>query len=238
MDMVRFGRGIRALRLRRRWRQVDLAAAAGVSQSVVARIELGLGGRVTPETLAKVANALGARVDVRLNWNGEALDRLLDQGHAALVEIIAGRLRIAGWDVRAEVSFSIRGERGSVDLVAWHASTRIVLVIEIKSVVPDIQATLFTFDRKARLGQEIAASLGWRPVGVARLLVIGASRTARRRVEEHRSTFGAALPDRSVEVRRFLSAPDTARGLRGLIFVSGGPQPTTRHRQPRGARRR
>lgn len=187
---------------------------------------------MTVETLAKVANALGSRVDVRLNWNGEALDRLLDQGHAALVEIVAARMRSAGWEVRPEVSFWIRGERGSVDLVAWHAATRILLIIEIKSVVPDIQATLFTFDRKGRLGEEIGASLGWRPVAVGRLMVIGASRTARRRVEEHRSTFEAALPDRFVEVRRFIAAPDARRGLQGLIFVTGGPLLTTRHRQP------
>ena len=41
MDSIRLGRGIRALRHRRGWRQEDLAAAAGVSQSEVSRIELG-----------------------------------------------------------------------------------------------------------------------------------------------------------------------------------------------------
>ena len=88
MEMVRFGRGIRALRLRRGWRQIDLAAAAGVSQSIVSRIERGLGGRLTIETLARVAQALGSRVDLRLNWQGEGLDRLLDQDHARLVELV------------------------------------------------------------------------------------------------------------------------------------------------------
>jgi transcriptional regulator with XRE-family HTH domain len=58
MDMVRFGRGIRALRMRRGWRQVDLAVAAGVSQSIVSRIERGLGGRIAVETLSRVAQAL------------------------------------------------------------------------------------------------------------------------------------------------------------------------------------
>jgi ribosome-binding protein aMBF1 (putative translation factor) len=35
----RFGAIVRVLRVRRRWRQVDLARRAGVSQSVVSRIE-------------------------------------------------------------------------------------------------------------------------------------------------------------------------------------------------------
>jgi transcriptional regulator with XRE-family HTH domain len=138
MDMVRFGLGMRALRIRKRWRQKDLAEAAGVSQSVVARIERGLGGRVTPETLSKVAQPIGARIDVLLRWQGEALDRLLDRAHAVLLELMARLLRAHGWDVRTEVSFSIRGERGSVDLLAWHAESATLLIVEIKSTVPDI----------------------------------------------------------------------------------------------------
>ena len=240
MDLIRFGRGIRALRLRRRWRQVDLAAAARVSQSVVARIELGLGGRMTVEILARVAASLGARIDVRLNWQGEGLDRLLDQHHAELVEIVAGLLRASGWDIRTEVTFAIRGERGSIDLLAWHRATGVVLVVEVKSVVPDQQAALMGLDRKARLGLDIAASMDWQAVSVGRLLAIGASRTARRRVEAHRSTYEAALPDRFVAVRRFIRSPSPHRSqeLRGLIFVSGSPRLTTRHRQPAARRAR
>ena len=39
-----------------------------------------------------------------------------------------------------EVSFSVYGERGSIDILAFHASTGSLLVIEIKSVVPDMQS--------------------------------------------------------------------------------------------------
>jgi hypothetical protein len=187
------------------------------------------------ESLMRVAGALDARLDLRLNWMGEALDRLLDQEHAVIVETVARRLRASGWDVRTEVTYWIRGERGSVDVLAWHATTRVVLVVEVKSVVPDVQATLASHDRKARLGRDIAASVGWQALAVARLLVIGESRTARRRIQAHRSTFEAALPDRFLEVRRFLDNPQPARSLRGLVFVTGSPSLTTRHRQPRRA---
>lgn len=231
MDLVRFGRGIRALRMRRRWRQQDLADAAGASQSIVSRIERGLGGRLSADTLARVAQALGARVEVRLSWQGEGLDRLLDREHARLVEFITRLLRRMGWDVRTEVTFWIRGERGSVDILAWHESTQTLLVTEIKSVVPDVQATLSSMDRKARLGFDIAATVGWRPETIARLLVINASRTARRRISAHGATFDAALPHRIVQIRRYLANP---RGeiLRGLMFVTASPQAPVRHRQP------
>jgi transcriptional regulator with XRE-family HTH domain len=236
VDWIRFGRSIRALRKRRGWRQKDLAAAAGVSQSVVARIELGRGDRVAPWILEQVARALSARAVIRLDWNGEALDRLLDAGHAALVERVASMLRAAGWEVAAEVTFWIRGERGSVDLLGWHPATRVLLVIEVKSVVPDLQATLGSFDRKARLGREIGLTRDWDPVAVGRLLVIGESRTARRRVLAHSTIFDAELPDRFAVVRRFLANPTPASAVRGLMFLPGSSQATTRHRQPRPKR--
>lgn len=232
---MRFGRGIRALRHRRGWRQVDLANAAGVSQSVVADLELGRGRRMATETYDKVAGALDARAEIWLSWKGEALDRLLDGDHAVLVEAIAVRLRAAGWEVRAEVSFWIRGERGSVDVLGWHATSRTVLVVEVKSVVPDVQAMLFSLDRKARLGIEIAASVGWDARVVGRLLVIGEDRTARRRVEEHRATFEASFPDRFSRVRRFLVAP-APPPLRGLVFLPVAAQSGIRRRH-RVARR-
>ena len=233
MDLVRFGRGIRALRLRRRWRQEDLASDSGVSRSVVARIEVGDSDAIPVGKLEKVASAVGARTDLRLSWNGEALDRLLDSAHAALVESTAAKLRALGWEVAAEVTFWIRGERGSVDLLAWHSTLRVVLVIEVKSVVPDIQAMLVSLDRKARLAFEIARRRGWSPVAAGRLLVIGESRTARRRVEKHAATFAAEFPHRGAALRSWLRAPNVAEPLRGLWFLSGAHAVSTRHRVPK-----
>lgn len=233
MDLVRFGRGIRALRMRRKWRQVDLAAAADVSQTLVARIERGSGDTVPPRKLDRVAAALGARVDLRLNYNGEALDRFLDAAHAALVEVVARVLRAAGWEVVVEATFWIRGERGSIDILAFHAATGIVLVIEVKSVVPDVQSMLAALDRKSRLAREIARDRGWAAVVVATVLVIGDDRTARRRVDAHAATFEQAFPARAVEVRRWILRPDAARPIRGLWFLSGSQLATARHRVSR-----
>ena len=177
-----------------------------------------------------MAEALGARVNLRLDWNGEALDRLLDAEHARLVEQVVHELALVGWVTATEVTFAIAGERGAVDVVAWHPSTSTVIVIEVKSVVPDVQAMLAGLDRKARLAMPIARSQGWSPRAVGRLLVIRETRTSRRRIEAHRETFGSHLPDRNVAVRQWLRAPSAMSLLRGLWFVPDVHGPNTRHR--------
>jgi transcriptional regulator with XRE-family HTH domain len=228
--MVRFGRGVRALRIRRRWRQKDLAAAARLSPTMVARIERGNGGSVPARKLDQVAQALGATTDLRLSWNGEALDRLLDGAHAAIVEAVAATLRPLGWEVLLEATFFIRGERGSIDVLAWHTASRVVLVVEVKSIVPDVQGMLAALDRKTRLAIEIARGRGWDPMAVGRLLVIGESRTSRRRIASVAATFNAQFPDRIVRVRRWLARPHASAPLRGLWFLSSGHGVTARHR--------
>jgi transcriptional regulator with XRE-family HTH domain len=167
MDL-RFGLGLRALRLRRSFRQEDVARSANLSRSLVSKVERGGIESVAVGTLRAIAGALGATVDVRLRWNAEGLDRLLDEAHARLVDAFVLVLRASGWEVAVEVSFSMWGERGSIDIMAFHRATGIVLVVEVKSVVPDSQAALHGLDRKARLAPEIAGERGWNCRGVAR----------------------------------------------------------------------
>jgi transcriptional regulator with XRE-family HTH domain len=236
VDTVAFGRGFKALRMRKRLRQEDLATEAGVSRGVIARIEHGRADKVTVETLEKVARPLGARVVCRLTWNGEGLDRLLDADHAAIVEQVVRILAGTGWLIATEVSFNVWGERGSIDILAFHPATRTLLVIEVKSVVPDVQSTLVTLDRKERLALEIARERGWDATVVARLLVIRNNRTARRRIDDHAATFVQAFPDRAHAIRAWLARPDPRRPLRGLWFLSSESQAVARHRVRRAPR--
>jgi transcriptional regulator with XRE-family HTH domain len=230
MDGVTFGRGFKALRIRKRMTQEGLAKAAGVSRGAIARIEGGLAERVTVETLETVARPLGARVICRLSWNGEGIDRLLDAAHAGVVEWVVRVLRDAGWLVATEVSFNHFGERGSVDVLAFYAETGCLLVVEVKSVVPDVQATLVTLDRKERLAIGIARGRGWDATSVSRLLVIRDDRTARRRIEEHKTTFGNAFPDRVARIRAWIRRPDGSAPLRGLWFLTTESQAVARQR--------
>lgn len=74
-----------------------------------------------------------------------------------------------GWEVVPEATFNHFGEMGSIDILAWHPSTGALLIVEVKSVVPDMQALLAGVDRKQRIGRILGLELGWRVSTVSRL---------------------------------------------------------------------
>ena len=235
VDMTRFGADVRLLRRRKGWSQRRLAGESKVARWVVVTIEAGRGERIRPSLLAAVVVALGGRISIRVLYQGEGLDRLRDQRHAALVEAIVRLLRASGWEVATELSFNVYGERGSIDVLAFHPATRALLVVEVKSVVPDVGGMFMTFDRKVRLAGEIARKqLGWEASTVSRLLVLPEQRTARRRVVEHAATFESVVPMRNVAVKRWLRQPAGSMG--GLLFLPEVQHADRRRRS--GAKRR
>src|SRR5688500_10804500 len=78
MDAIRLGAVFRAVRIRKRWRQVDVAAAAGVSQATVSRIERGHLRLLSVDAILRVAEALEIRIDWSPRWRGGDLDRMLN----------------------------------------------------------------------------------------------------------------------------------------------------------------
>ncbi|MBI2781666.1 MAG: helix-turn-helix domain-containing protein [Chloroflexi bacterium] len=231
MDSVRIGLSIRALRRRRAWTQAELGRRCGCSASEVSRVERGAVSTLTVRRLDRIVDALGARLTVRVLWRGEDLDRLLDRDHAAMVEVSLRALAGEGWVAFPEVTFHVAGERGSIDILAWHPVARAVLVIEIKSAVPDVQATLYGIDRKARLGPVLAWDRGWDPVATGRVLVLPDDRTSRRRVDRHSATFDRALPARTAAVKRWIASP--SHDLAGVLFLSNARTTQARQRVPR-----
>ena len=97
---------------------------------MIAAIDRGQIEGVTVGSLVRAARALGADVDLRLRWRGEHLDRLLDEAHSTLVDAMVARLKRFGWVVDVEVSFAIWGERGSIDVLAFHPAFGALLVVE------------------------------------------------------------------------------------------------------------
>lgn len=218
VNSSRLGRSLRAIRIRSGLRQADVSARCHVGRSVVARIERGDLAHVTVGALASVTNAVGADVDVLLRWNGTDLDRLLNAGHSAMHELVVGILTAAGWEVVPERSFSIWGERGIVDLLAWHAPSRTLLVVELKTEIVDVQRLIGTVDRYRRLAPAIVRDLRWEPAAVATWVAVAESPTNRRRVREHAAVLRAAFPADGRAVAGWLRHPTGA--LRALSFLS------------------
>lgn len=228
VDRIRIGLAVRALRRRARLTQAALGRRIGVSGSAISRIERGGADRSTWRLLERVTTELGARLVVSVQWQAEGLDRLLDAEHARLVEWAIRWLTGAGWEAVPEVTFRIGGERGSIDVLARHRSGAL-LVIEVKTAIADAQGLLATLDRKARLSRSIARDRGWLGVTtISRLLIAPADRTIRRRIDGLGATFSAALPARSIEVRRWASVPRTS--LAGILLVPNVTVTGARHR--------
>ena len=199
--------------------QATIAARAGVSQSIYSRVERGFGWGQKVSTIVRIATALDADLVVDLRYRGGRVDRLIDRMHASIVEYMLGRLRRAGWQTAVEFSFNVWGERGSVDILAWHAATRTVLIIEVKSRFTDLQAMLLSLGRKLRLVPEQARrQLGWDAAAVGRIVVAPATTESRNILDRHRSVFEATLPARAIEIRRWLRDP--AGPIAGVWLVS------------------
>lgn len=195
MDDILFGARVRAVRVRLGWRQVDVAVLARVSPATVSRVERGHLGRLSLHAIRAVASALEIQVGLIPRWRGGELDRLVNARHAALHESVARTLAArGGWAVMPEVSFSIYGERGVIDILGWHAGKRALLVAELKSDIVDPQELVGTMDRKRRLARRIARDHGLDPATVGCWVIVAESSANRRKADAHRAFFANAYP--------------------------------------------
>jgi len=230
---------VRALRIRQGLRQDDLGNRARVSRGTVSRLEAGQIDAVTVRSLRRIVDALGAQLLIDVQWQGAELDRLIDARHAALQEWFAGFLRHTGWDVRAELSFNLYGDRGRYDLLAFHRIAGALLVVEVKTSIGDMQDLLGRLDVKVRVAGRVAQEQGWRPTAVVPFLVLADSSTSRRHVRTHPALFARFASDRRVALawlRRPQDFGDTPDGLmifRDLPYAHRGG--TIRVRSPRKA---
>jgi hypothetical protein len=151
-------------------------------------------------------------------WQGEQLDRLIDERHAVTLAGAVRLLRPFGWECEVEATFSVYGERGSIDLFAHQPLAEIVLATEIKASVPEASNPVIGLNRKARLAPQMARDRGWACRGVGQLLIIAEGSTSRRRVARHRDIFDTAFPVRGKAVVDWLARP-TLPAIRGLLFL-------------------
>jgi len=228
---------VRARRHRRGWRLVDLAAAAGVGTGVCGLLERGHVGRLSVRTARAIAAAVELPLTWDVGWQRIEVDRLLDADHAALCAAIAAALTADGWEVRSEVSFNHFGDRGRIDLLAWHPAERILLVVEVKTVLVDAQQTLGSLDVKTRVAKHVVADLGWpAPLRVVPAIIIAEGRTARRHVERLEALF-ARFACRGAAARTWLRSPSAAGAVSGILRFVPLPSGNGVDRRRAGRRR-
>ena len=241
MDDQRVGTIVRSIRLKKRWRQADLAKVAGVSPTTISRIERGHVDQLSLETIRKVARALDVRVDLVARWRAGDLDRLLNARHSKLHEVVARMFRheLPAWALRPETSFAIFAERGVIDILAWHPGRQALLVIELKTDIVDVNDLVGTVDRKRRLAAKVAAEFGWVPETVSVWVIVADGRTNRARIAVHTAMLRAAFPTDGRSIRGWLRDP--ARAVSALSIwhndhgenVKADAVPVRRVRRPR-----
>ena len=208
MDDLAFGRLVKLARMRRRMRQQEVATAAGVSRPVVSRLERGHLGELRLSDARAIAAVVDIRIEVQPRSRAVDLDRISNGRHAALADYLVRWIgQLSQWAIKAEVSYSEYGERGVIDLVCWHAATRSLLIVEIKTELMDFGELLAKLDAKERLAPRVAERFGWRPLTVSTCLLVADSSTNRRRATAHAALIGAALPSDGVTLTRWLKSP-------------------------------
>src|SRR3954454_4551632 len=222
MDDQRVGSAFRSIRMRRRLRQSDVARLARVSTATISRMERGHLDTLSVRVIRRVAATLDVRIDLMPRWRAGDLDRLLNARHSELHELIARHIDgLPGWVLQPEVSFAVYGERGVIDILAWHPRRRALLVIELKTDIADVNELVGTVDRKGRHAIGIAIARGWvrarDPSPTVSIWVIVSDRpTNQRRVAAHRAMLRNAFPVDGRSIDGWLRRP--GKSIRALSF--------------------
>ena len=193
-------------------------------RSTISRVERGHAGTLSVDTLASICAALDVRLDLIPRWRGGDLDRLLNAGHSALHEAVASFFaQLTGWTLVPEATFAIFGERGAIDILCWHAATRSLLVIELKTEIVDVQELIGSMDRKLRLAWRVARERGWQPTTISGWVIVTETTTNRRRLASHQRMLRNAFPADGMSMRAWVRQP--AGRLVGLsLWSSAHPQ--------------
>ncbi len=226
---------IRLSRERKGRRQLDIAEDVGVTRQCVSLLERGQLDSFSVHTVRAIAAAVGIDLPFAPRGRGAQLDRLVDEEHSSMVDQVVRRLATLGWEAMIEFSFNDFGDRGSVDVLAWHAERRALLVIETKSRLANLQETCRSLDTKARVVPRMAAQArGWRAAVVGVVLVLQESSRERAAVARREAIFSTSFPVRALELREWFRRPD--RPVRGLWFLRNATTSCVEHGTKAGKR--
>jgi transcriptional regulator with XRE-family HTH domain len=203
----RLGVALRDSRRHAGLRQLDVALAAGISQSRVGELERGLGSGASLETWAVAAAALGEQLVAFLERAPGAtpprdIEHLRRQ--ASIMELAAR----AGWQPLPELALDPGAVRSrSVDVALVRLERREAILVEVWDWFDDVGASLRSLDSKRdALALRLANEHGgdWT---VRSVFVVRRTRRNERLLAELRPLFAARFPASAIEWIGTLSNP-------------------------------
>jgi transcriptional regulator with XRE-family HTH domain len=212
-----FGTSIRTSRAARGWTQKELAARAGVRQSVVCAVESGDGARI--ETLQRLCVALGGelRLEARLPFPGEGAGQF-DAAHARCVGAARRILAAEGYACATEQMVTDGPWRGWIDLVGYCARTRRLVIVEIKTELRDAGGLERQVDRYVRRSLEVARHHEWQVTELVVVVLVLATAEADAFLIANREVMASAFPVRGREAIEALLDRGHVRGRMLLML--------------------
>jgi transcriptional regulator with XRE-family HTH domain len=202
---IRIGRELRIARIAAGLTQAQVAALAGLSQSIVADTERGKLG-ISLDARCRIAAACGHELSMKLFPVSTV--RLRDSGQLELAEAIAAAVGPC-WRYRFEV-LTGPGPMHAADIVLENQQE--VAQVEVERALVDFQAQW----RAGNLKRESLAQRLGRPVAL--ILAVPDTATVRKALEPHREFISRAMPMSSRAMWHALRGCH-ALGGDGLLFV-------------------
>lgn len=206
------------------WSQRQLAARAGVSQSLVAIAEAGRPG-ASIESLERMAAALGLRIALDSRPPVIVGDRRqVDAAHARCEGALRTALARSGLACLTEVAVADGPVRGWIDLVAYRAATRRLVVVEVKTQLTDLGGLERQVELYARTCLPATRALGWRPSEILVVVAVLATADVDAFILANRALLAHAFPCRGDRLVAAMlgNGPLTGRGLAMIDPVRRG----------------
>ena len=213
-------RAVIAARTSLGWSQRQLAQRAGLSQSFVSRFERGVTEAVTASAIERMFRALGITAELRAELPVVSGERpQADAVHAWICGYVGRRLSSLGWDVRHEVEVGAGRFRGWIDVLAYRAADRSLLINECKTDILDIGAIQRATSWYEREAWSAARRLGWRPVGTVTALLLLDSAQVEARLRANRLLLAASFPGRAAQISPWIEQPGPSPPARCVALI-------------------
>ncbi len=205
---------VRTARTQIGWTQDELADRAHTSQTKIWRMEHAQAGALDLETLDRVLTELGFRV--LLEVDGRHLVARTEQRdlvHAALLGVLASRLRRAGWEVATEVPTGASAPTGWLDLLAFRRADSALALGEVKTALPDIgglQRQIAFYQREAAWA---ARRQGWLRESLTTLVACLDSADVATSLVANKLVLAPAFPGDPRALESWLRAPGASRPI-------------------------